>query len=509
MTSLTRNPVPTWCEDLAASGPIWRSIWQQVANDSRSRARGSVLAVIPLIAAIAFASVPATTSASLGSVIWICVATLLVVGLAALQMAGLSNLMMQNKAQAAKLVPGHVRRLRRCLLVSTLSTQLALLAVMTFVVPDGLWSSFAMISGLAIVMIAVKRWPQWMPLGGLAPLAIVKLEEQGQSLMAPLFERPEIGVLGLAVLSGVLAWRAIQDGGLAHQRHQMRQQAWLDSFTKPAAGPAWRVRLVNPLGPRATRRRLAYLSTRQANPVARALFGLEPKLDLLVTGATWAGALPVVALFTMAWWWLMGLGRKTHDFPWTVILIWGPMVCLGVVATARMSFKRSAGEQALLRLCPGMPSGIALNRQIGRALLSRFLWLWALGSLASAALLQAIGNPDPMVELGVLMFALGTSTVAWRTLTDWSRVVPGVRLADVVLDFLGSLAIAVALWATHALLHVPVAPLVLGAAMAWLGLMAWRWQRLSALPCAWPTGRMAHRSAGRPAESQTAVTQGL
>lgn len=148
-----------------------------------------------------------------------------------------------------------------------------------------------------------------------------------------------------------------------------------------------------------------------------------------------------------------------------------------------------AGEQAVLRLAPGIPAAPALNRVLAAAMLRRFLAVWA-GSALCVLLVEALGDARPAVSgYGLLLvvlplpFSLGVlrDYAAMRRQRDPLRL--GVMLG--MLAFMAPMAVRLVLpdfWCGM---------LALALAAISLAALRWRWLRMMRAPVAFPACRLA------------------
>jgi len=402
-------------------------------------------------------------------------------------------LLRQNEPNAARLVPGQVRRLQQVLLgawVSTtlltgalgwalfgfdlpalLTAALTLIALAWTVRQPALWSVLWVLPAFAWwwTQLEPVRWlvRQWWWLG------------QTQPLIAALL------TLLLAVL---LVPAAVQTGGARHSRSHGRREAsrraaaagglGTSSWRSGAGWMAWLQRQTS----RPYRAWMGFLCARPPrSPMARAMLGLGPSAHWTSQAAV-ALFIAVVALGSLAL--LMALVpafERSH--------LLGPSLGLmsfavSPVLQARTSLHQSRREQALLALLPGVPRGAALNLALARRLSAHQLIAWAIGSAVAMALTHGVASATLVVH-SVVFVSLPFVLLVWR---DWSQApAPSASAtAWVVLAMVvGSMGVVSLRRAD--LVGVEIVALV--SVGLTLGVGAWRYAVLARAPAAWPTGR--------------------
>jgi len=430
-------------------------------------------------------------------------------GAAALVFAGwamlVGNVLQQNQPALARLVPGHVGRLRGSLLSAWVIAMLAAAAGPGFVIGAPLAWACGMAAALALLTAAL-RWPLLWLLGIVAPLAV----------------------------RGVLAWFDSDDIDVALWTAWARH-GWLIMAVVATAGAVVLASVVRAGG-------RDHLAAYEAGRTVARCLGLCGRAP-----AVTAAALPAVAsLRAIASrpydWWLarilargdspvqarlqLGLGPSLHwtsrlgDIFWTIVLggvalavfaawtsvevratiiAWASfsaLLTLGVSPSQAPSrLRKSQREQALLLLLPGAPRGAALGRWLGWRLTAQsllatcagLLLSWALAGHAEAtwpgASMAALGGIGPIYATTLLPML----ATLWRR---WSRL-PSASTFDQVPPLFVQGALGVLAFAVH--LATGAGYGVIGAAYA-VATLAWcarRWQRLADEPAALPVGRLA------------------
>ncbi|MCV2370445.1 hypothetical protein [Roseateles oligotrophus] len=415
-----------------------------------------------------------------------------------------ASLRRQNHPTAARLVPGHLSRLRRCAVGLLLG--LSLTAALLFGSHLGQPLAWGMGAGFLMLLVAAMlRWYRlwfliWIvpSLGFWWPVNALWLRVW-HGLLHWYATQPA----SLALLAGLLLpWllsRLLQDGGAAHQASyreaEMLRLAFADQTRGLSTGkysgktgltlmklfawpqPLWQRLLLAHAKPEArsalARADLVCLGNQHWTSI---LGSLTIVLALLAIGAT------VVAQFYAPNWSSFG-GNGSFGLQIGIIsMVLNPL--LGLAA----SLHRSRREQALLMLLPAMPRGQTLNRLLARRLLTQYFLHWTVALvLIGLMVVPASGGDAPRLGLYALLLALPMGSYLLR---DWSRQAAPLG--------------------AHQLL--PLIAMAAGAAvlagMAWLGLSLWitaalslgltlfllqrRWQRLVLpSPAAMPVGRWA------------------
>ncbi|MCZ8073228.1 MAG: hypothetical protein O9341_03770 [Paucibacter sp.] len=348
-----------------------------------------------------------------------------------------NGLLAQNHPHAARLVPGHVQRLRTVAVVGYGLCTLLCAGLLASQFPGGQ----AWLPGVALALFVLALTARWVQLWFWISLILFSIPWWGKSMPV------------LIVWSAVLAWHQgqpwsmsvlsllllpwgvaglIQAGGSRHARQFQARQTWRRLFESQSMGVASHAPVNVPVDrmgqlfrwmqPLWTRRLL-----RQAQPTPASVMA---RIDLVSLGqAHWTSqlssvtvVLALMGLFfaAMGWW-------GPVDF-WSELLQHGSLglsfgfasMCLGILLTVPANLHRSRREQALLMLLPGAPRGQDLNRMLARRLMSQLFW--SLGvSLILCAALQSVPGPQSVQWLGVhlcLAYLVFGCTVVLR---DWSR----------------------------------------------------------------------------------------
>ena len=415
-----------------------------------------------------------------------------------------ASLLRQNHPNAARLVPGHLDRLRRCaiglLLVLSLITALLFGSLLGQPLAWGL--------GAAALMLAVAAFVRWIQLWfyiwiviSLAfwgPVGAASLRVWRGLLQWYTLQPESLALLAILGLPWLLS-RLLQDGGPAHQASYQAAEKMRLAFADQTRGlstakyagktglkvmrlfswpqPLWQRHLLATAKPAAhsamARAELVCLGNLHWTSMLGALTVL---LALLAIGAS------VYAQFYTPDWNQLNSGGGFGLQIGIVSMALNPLIGLAA------SLHRSRREQALLILLPGMPRGQALNRLMARRLLTQFYLQWSV-ALFLIGLMMAPAAPGQASRIGLYGLILALPIGAY-VLRDWSRQAAPVG-AHQVLPLL-------AIMAGGALL----------AGLAWLGVSIWitvalsvsltlfllqrRWHRLVLRsPAAMPVGRWA------------------
>ena len=412
-----------------------------------------------------------------------------------------SGLLRQNHPHAARLVPGHVRRLRTLFLLSWLAVvpSVGLLLGSAFG-HTGVWTLG--VAALTLFIAWSTAWPQYAWLAWVAWFVVLPLTPLRYVMptVAALRALPSSALALVLLLMLAAAWLSARclllQGGRWHARRHVAVErtrqaqrltltgeavvplsplwAWVDralnwayygwlsrSSSRPASAGA---RLALVFGPR------LHWSSTLSNTL---LFGTAGLLALLFVGPVPSEA---DAVSTEA---LQGVGFGLL------------MACAGQLAGLRVTLHASRREQALLMLAPGLPRAVALNRWLLLRLLAHYLafctLIVAFALLAMACLFGANAPPELLVVVAC-QAALGVPAGLPLLVRDWSRMGPpspwSTALVMVAAALLG---LAVVLLVR--LLQVPPAAIVASGSALLVVVAPWCWRRVHALPPMLPVAR--------------------
>ena len=164
---------------------------------------------------------------------------------------------------------------------------------------------------------------------------------------------------------------------------------------------------------------------------------------------------------------------------------------LGYVIGVVDNIPRYRAEQRLYFLTPAAPLSAEVNRQLGQALLGRFLAVW-LVTLACACLLDSVAIGAPGLHGSSFALAMGMLWLARPLMRDFAAALPGKGRMD---GIIASALVAIAMLATLAMTQAaPAFPwyaigVVTGVAAAIDLSVSWR--KLMRLAPVLPAGRLA------------------
>ncbi|MCH7345491.1 hypothetical protein LZ017_19110 [Pelomonas sp. CA6] len=434
---------------------------------------------------------------------------------ACLWWAAITALMQQNHPVHARLVPGHVRRLREVAVALLLGCSL-LFAMVGLPLGGSFWLWW--IGGVALLVLTQQAmrhpwlwWAMWLPLAladgwkGWAPVRALVATAQWVFALRPM-------TLTLVLLLIAAAWVAsgLERGGSRHALRHARGKAWLDRANRGLEGgfslldPAWRrqeqargSRLLPALGACLgwLNRGLLSWRIRHARPTASSALARAEMATLkqLHWSALTGAVLLIVPLLALGYlllqpvlgWPPLTSPRLLRGAGLSIALasmLVNPM--LGIVG----ALHRSRREQAMLMLLPGMPRGAALARGLARRLMGGYLICWLLSMAGVALIYRASGQGASTVALSFAAATLPAGVLMlWR---DWAR--QGALPPWFVPALVGLTLVGLAgLEALRAWLSVPAwgLPLISAAVAGLLGL--WRWRAMTRGAPPWPVGRWA------------------
>jgi hypothetical protein len=402
------------------------------------------------------------------------------------------GLIAQNTATAARLVPGHVKRLREVLGLAWCAG-LGVVAGLAWL-RDTDPSNPVLAVGILMLVIAVTvRWPLLAFVVWVVPALSEQIVKQA---IRPVLGLPGIDSgLALLIAVPVFGWLLgglLGSGDAGHLKRQARFEAWrrasrTGSSPSSEGGAVW-----------------AWLSRAFSAPYHAAIDQLSrapgptvwPRL-MLVFGpgadwrvhARWAFGLVGIGTLAVVWLWFEGTfeAGSLH-----VGQIAGPAIglasmALNPVMSLMMACARTRREQALAVLLPGVPRGAALNRGLARRQLQHFGIAWLLTAALEAAFVWLVAPAMlPVVMAGLV----GLWPMAGLLFVDMSRLpaLPNLRLGLVLFSFFAGVGLAVA---AQWLLGWPLPLIMLVSALLTAGLLARGWYRLGQWPSALPACRLA------------------
>ncbi len=416
-------------------------------------------------------------------------------------MLTLAGLRRQNHPHLARLVPGHVRRLRLAVLVLWGLPVLAVGLAARWMASDP-WAALLLTALGLSLMTTFLRWPTSFVLVWFLPPTLVPLWQRlplTRGLTEAWMSVWQLGPQWLCLpIIGVLAWfqmDLIGHGDEAHARRYRRLERLLASLQQsgnPRYQGRWGLR-VNWLFAALQRGYMARL-VRQPKPTVRHRLA---RLELPLYGsAHWTmvlgsvfGVLPFVVvgfgLLALA---VPEMSAGLRELPVHWVALIAGQLCMGVVVgmlcNVDAALQRSRREQALLTLLPGVPQQGPLRAALLRR---QGLQLLCLG-LPGLLLINATGSPHPVPFL--MGLGVGTLPASLLLLRDWAQR----RAASPILPIGLTLAVAV-LWSQFVPAQAGawdrlglIAMLLVPALCVWVWALR-RFERLAAAPL--PFGRRA------------------
>ncbi len=432
-----------------------------------------------------------------------------------------ASVLEQNRAVAARLVPGHVRALRRVMgagwavtaagmtaLVAPLVGMLLRLQLPGLALAEPTLLVLAGAALVAGVVAAAVRWQQVWLVACFTPVTLSALAQTrwgpllGSALLAAWQAAPWPLAVAAVVAGVVLCIRTIQAGGSAHARNYDARKERLTRLHRRAIGVDEPPSCDGLFGRFARLRMQPFqwwmrrLNARpETSPMARLALAAGPgahwttqfvNLALLV-----AGAVVVVVGVAMA---------ADQNLASALLNGWavGGVFAFTIPALqAAMRLHRQQREQALLVLLPGVPRGAALNRALSLRFTAQFLSTWLIGlavlmpALRAASWLDAGGAFDTLSNFAwpaALSMLLPVGPALWRR---WARMAPPTQLSSLRIFGLPALASvgAFALAQRGVVTHGEIAAAFIAVSLAWCAL---RWLRMGREPTAFPVGRL-HR----------------
>ncbi len=433
---------------------------------------------------------------------WIGAGALLVVGWAML----VGNVLQQNHPALARLVPGHVGRLRAGLLAAWAVLILAAAAGPGFALDAPLAWACGAAAALALLAAAL-RWPVLLLAAIAAPFATAGLLNWvgRTALWAALLAewRSASWLIAVIVLTAgsVVLVMMVRTGG---SRHAAAYDRWRRVRAEPSQASLAGV-ISSPASPACTggfltgfTRPYAWwmqrqLARRDSPVMARVLLGVGPATHWMTLFFQFFCALLFgTALCSVVSPFLPAEGRAA-------VCAYGAMFVLILLSSPSVQqlhrVWQTRREQALLALLPGVVRGPALNRWLGWQMSWPFV-LMSVGALAIAGVLAALAEaiqPGAVEKTlggmvsGFAVALLPLVACQWR---DWARMRTPATLAIVgpVMLQMGLVMFAVGLHIGLDVGYVPTGVVFALVSLAWC---AWRWWRMGSEPSAMPIGRLS------------------
>lgn len=400
-----------------------------------------------------------------------------------------SSLRNQNHPNAARLVPDHVARLRRCAVGLMLGLTLLVTALYSPFTGKPLLWALAAASTMVMFAICMRWWWLWIVFSILPSFGVWSplnaLFAQFWAGMKQWYLMQPLSLAGLALL--VLPWvltRLLQEGGPNHRSSYLRLEH-LRQILNPQKQGATNAKNLGAFG-----HFMARLFT-WPQPLWRAHLLRHAKLDarsamaraelVSMGGLHWTaitGALSVLllALALIALWMQL---RYQPD--WSEIGRNGNYgIQIGIVCSALNpllglmgNLYRSRREQALLMLLPGMPKGASLNHRMAKRLLLQFYLQWTM-ALALVAAISSLGGEPVYSRLGyfALLAVLPMGALLLRNWSKQNTPSPSAMALLIMAGVLGS-----GLFFALAWLGLGMKTLAAASVLITVCTLLWRWRR--------------------------------
>ncbi len=413
-----------------------------------------------------------------------------------------ANLLDQNRAVLARLVPGHVLRLRVALVVAWALASVLIVLPMAGAFGHAMICAAAAGPALAIVAVAL-RWPGVWVLGAFAPLPWVFEWPPVLALDAFVREQwvaqPLAITLTVAAMSVVLLVALVQAGGRHHiasdlvQRDRRKRFKMRDLGQQPYAAAKgsvigqpyfawWRWSLARPGG----------------STFGRLMLGLGPALHWTsLVGGLVGSALGVAGIFAIFE--LVAAFHPTARAMAPDLIGYASTgLVLGLLAPplqVQSRLQQTRREQALLALLPGVPQGAALSRRLAWQFNAQ-LTMAVVGAVLVLVSMRTVLHvlhpsvPTPWVDDLARWLPIGALPLAVFLWRPWSRLGASSSLAALVpVTLAGFVVAAIAMGRAYDVYDAStVAAVVMLPAAAWC---AFRWWRMGREPRSLPAGRLA------------------
>lgn len=436
---------------------------------------------------------------------WFVITTVLLLMLAMLiaWATTVESLRSQNSPTAARLVPGHARRVRQSLLATWLAIGALVAAINGFAFGHGWFYGVAawVVMGVIELTFRLRIWVVVFVVMGLSfSAAFMPSTAVGQWMVDTAVYlytvQPFVPLFSIAIgLWACMARFAVGQGGARHRKAFERATQWREQMQALQSGKtpmrhqgriAWRFTWLAWAPYRWWMHRL--LRQAHATPshvMARAMLGFGPNQHWITQASFPAFFLLFAGLLYMLVVATMGLEAVRpaiiNGLGTMVIFVIG--LTISALLGQRQSLHHSRREQFLLMLLPGMPRGADLNRALAAHWLVRFSMTW----LVSCALLWAVIQLAK-VEPWALGFAIVSLTASVPLVRDWS----GLRFANTTPMLWAMLGYVLAGGAVSWLLYrfeLSPWPIMALVAVPTLIALRWRWTKLGGYRQALPAGR--------------------
>ncbi len=476
----------------------WAPHWQLLSADWRMNGRWSAFRLLTIgLLVTGMACLAGTMGWTPKPAFRFLFAFLSVVSLAFLWLLYAFTLIRFNHPVDARLVPRQLQCLRTILLGMWLTFTAAAGGAVVQAAGLPFVSSlltFLLFAAGALLPLLLMRWPPllallvllWLAtsfLGGVAALqsiGSVLYDVMQQVFLLPVWCISLATLIAMSALARLLTHGVLRAGGDAHAA-RFRVNRFVLGEAQMATTSELKLGLFGVV-PRLGRRQLALLSTTPGTSVSV----FQRIMDLRFnTAASWHWLLlyAVVVLIACSGLWFASAHTETLVLGFACV--WTVIVPLTTRATL---MARSAKEQALWMLLPGMPQGAAINRALAKCFLKESLLTW--GGVAVLSMAPRMFQPMTFDwdGMGLSLVVIGLLPSLAFAVEDWSRL----RLNLTATQSLGNtlwLLVSPSLCITAFAMGAPVWLLALGSVLATVVMVGWRWRQLDHYPAALPAGR--------------------
>lgn len=418
-----------------------------------------------------------------------------------------------NTPEAARLVPGQPRALRRTLVLGAMvMVGVAVFSARALALMFDLQAlPHAWVACVTLAVCCVSLWGARHPMFwifiwpafslGFGSPAMKRLWGLGAEVAAGPAGLPLVVVMGL--LMSLLIQHAVLEGGERHVRQQRRMRGWEAAsrgtpqinagredgdagWFSMAAWAAPAARLYDRWSERV-------LARRAPSAGARAMLCFGPSLHpaSAVGSAFWL-VIGTVIFMGGRWAWRTLSGSPAADKGLLMGLVMGvamggAFALMGLAIHVRHVLWRTRTEQALMTLAPGVPRGGALSRRLALHM-GAVMCTWAMVLAVPFLILWAAEDPGRLREsMDKLPFALlAWVPMLWAFVPDWSRLQdPARRIWPLIIaaGVLFMIVLAAGAVGSEWRQRLDLAGVTIGVAG-----LAWRWWRMGREPAALPVG---------------------
>jgi len=480
----------------ASHGYILAAPWQQRRTE---RSFGAIIMIVSLLAVLG-AVIGFLKGGDFQAMLQ-SYASLTAGGVVVLWLLQITYMKLLNHPIHARLVPGHLRKLRQTALVYWLTSSMACGLILGLVFGNILkWSFF--VAFIEVIVLTPLLWPGlWLiALGLLLPPWWPReaISVFFREALQPLYvDWPLLSLTFLLLPCGyILTHKLIQSGDPKHIKGYFKSRRMLLATSPDAHGhqPS-----LHHLGFKGTlimnvvlfplHRYMQHLVAKPRRTPAHVLsraelvFGADAHWVMQASGLIGITAVAllvaVVEMMQYGFVWRAEI-MESSGFVALFLLLFGASFPMGM----RHALSSTRREQALLTLLPGMPRGGTLNRWIAGRLLHQCALAW----IFAAAVASQLQYQDSSAMKTAAIYA-GILPAFAMLIQDWSRLQVQRPLKIVISMALVGLG---ALGCYGLMSELDWSPYEVGilSAAGSAALVAWRWRKLKSFPSALPAGRL-------------------